>query len=92
MVYSEDAFDLSLVFFLRKMIANQIEKDPNFSINGLPIEFAIEGTLENYVRNVVMKMDEDAQEFMFCIAPFVLRVNITTVFVDAKNKMNNFSL
>ena len=43
MIYNND-FDLSIVWLIRKMIANFIEKNPQKSFNGLPIEYAFEET------------------------------------------------
>ena len=90
MVVFDEVFDKAIIFYLRKMIAHFINKNNNFSLNGLPIQYAIEGgSLQAYVQNTVMNMGEDAQQFMFAITPLVLRIDVFTVFVDVKDKTNN---
>ena len=65
----------------------------DFSVEGLPISFAFENaggvdSVSAYCENVVMKMGEDARDFIINIIPFVLRVSMEIVYVDERNRGN----
>ena len=74
------------------MGSNFIRRNPDFSINSLPIKAAFESTgsvssLEHYCSNVVMRMGEDARDFIINIVPIVLRISIEVIYVDEKNRV-----
>lgn len=55
----------------------------------MPIELAsiveenpLARNLDDYIENILMKMNEDAQGFLLNILPIVLRVNVYIVNID----------
>ena len=65
----------------------------DFSVEGLPISFAFENaggvsSVNAYCENVVMKMGEDARDFIINIIPLVLRISVDIVYVDERNRGN----
>ena len=67
MIFLNDNLDLSLIYLLRKMGKNFMQKHKEISINGLPLSMTpiveeIENakTYEGYIDNILMKMNEDA--------------------------------
>ena len=62
-----DQFDIGMVYFIRNSTKNFINKYRDLSINGLPIELCsvVEENpraknLDDYINNILMKMNEDA--------------------------------
>ena len=82
-------FDLGMVFFIRSSTRYFIENNMDASINGLPMEIASEAeenpkakNLKDYIKNILMMENEDAQGFLLYVVPIVLRINIYIVNID----------
>ena len=82
-------FDLGIVYFIRSSTRYFIENNMDASINGLPMESASEAeenpkakNLKDYIKNILMMENEDAQGFLLNIVPIVLRINIYIVNID----------
>jgi hypothetical protein len=90
MFLTNDEFDKGLIYFLRNSTKNFILRDPNLSINGLPMNVASvaeEGLdLNTYIDEILMKMNEDAQGFLLYVVPIVLRINVFIVNIDTSDK------
>ena len=86
-------FDLAMVHYIRNAIKNFLEQNRDISINQLPIETAsvVEDnpkakSLDDYIKNIVMQENEDAQGFLLNIVPIVLRINVYIVNIDTSAK------
>ena len=82
-------FDLAMVYFIRNSTKTFLLKYRDHSLNELPIELAsiVEEnpkakSLDDYIENILMKDNEDAQGFLLNIVPLVLRINIYIVNID----------
>ena len=67
MIFLNDDFDLSLIYTLRKLGKNFIMAHKDIELNGLPLEMfpIVEEVLgptdlNGYIKNILMKMNEDA--------------------------------
>lgn len=82
-------FDIAMVYFIRNLTKNFIEANKEKSMNGLPINYCpvVEDNpnaknLEDYITNILMKMNEDAQGFLLNVVPIALRINVYIVNID----------
>ena len=62
----------------------------DFSVEGLPISHAFENaenvhSIEDYCEKIVMKMGEDARDFIINLTPLVLRVSLEVVYIAEPN-------
>ena len=78
-----------MVYFVRNTTKNFIQKFKDISINGLPLDLCpvVEenpnaNTLEEYVQNILMMENEDAQGFLLNMVPIVFRINVFIVNID----------
>ena len=79
---------------IRHLTKNFIEANVDRSINGLPINMAavVEeelhvANMQEYVDNVVMQMEHDAQGFLLNMVPIALRINVYIVNIDTSAKV-----
>lgn len=88
-----EPFDKGLIFMIRNLTKNFIEENKNKSINGLPLELAAiveedpqAKTLEDYIDNILMKPNRDAQGFLLNVVPLALRINVYIINIDTSQK------
>ena len=96
MILLNDDFDLSLIYTLRKLGKNFIMAHKDIEMNGLPLEMApiveeVAGAtdLNGYIKNILMKMNEDAQGVLLSLLPICLRINVDIVNIDTSVKSRN---
>ena len=89
MFFISDSFDKAIIYMIRCMTKNFLLEYKDRSLNELPFNLMILGdadSLEQYIDNIVMKMDEDAIGALLFIMPIVLRINIYIVNLDISQK------
>lgn len=93
MFLTSEHFDIGMVYMIRNLTKNFIEDNRGKSMNDLPIELAAvveenpnAKTLEDYIKNILTKMNEDAQGFLLYVVPIALRINIFIVNIDTSIK------
>lgn len=89
MFVMSDNFDTAMIFFIRNLTTNFIISNRTRSINGFPIEMASgveedpQGkTLDEYIKNILMKMGREAQGFLFYVISIALRISVLIVDID----------
>lgn len=74
---------------IRTITKNFLYKYQERSINELPISVSVmtdAESLDDYIQNIVMRMETDAQGPLLNILPIVLRINIYIVNLDTSMK------
>ena len=82
-----------MIFFVRKLTKNFLEKFKDSSINGMPIvnaplvdEINAADPWDYYLNEILMKMETDAQGLLLVIVPIALRLNVWIVNVDLSER------
>mmetsp|Transcript_29095 Transcript_29095/g.28120 ORF Transcript_29095/g.28120 Transcript_29095/m.28120 type:complete len:154 (+) Transcript_29095:1148-1609(+) len=95
MFITNSDFDKAMIYFIRSIAKNFLKIYQERSFNGLPLGVAIladADTLDDYIDNILMKMQTDAQGPLLYIMPIVMRINIYIVNIDtSKNQKQNLS-
>ena len=86
-----EGFDLAMVKLMRNLAAEYLQKNPEMTLNELPIAFAMAddkyfGNLPLYIDEVVLKMGVDAQDVVTSTMSKALGVDISTVSLDINKK------
>lgn len=89
-----DKFDKAMIYFIRNLTRNFLKDNQNKSMNDLPLENAAvveedpDGrTIDDYINNILMKMERDAQGFLLFVVPIVLRINVHIVNIDTSDRV-----
>ena len=93
MFFISYSFDKAIIYMIRSMTKNFLLEYKDRSMNKLPFNMMIltdADSLETYIDNIVMKMQEEAMGSLLFIMPIVLRINIYIVNIDisAKQRVN----
>lgn len=98
MFVMSDNFDTAMIFFIRNLTTNFIISNRTRSINGFPIEMASgveedpQGkTLDEYIKNILMKMGREAQGFLFYVISIALRISVLIVDIDTSLAVMNYA-
>jgi len=76
-----------MIKFFRELLYNFLLANRSLKINGLSLEQSIIGeteSFENYCKNIVRTMNEEARDILITILPSILQIKICTVVLDTK--------
>lgn len=75
---------------MRNSVRNFLKAHSDGSINQLPIQVALgleeKDSIEDYIKNILMKEDEDPSGIVLNLTSIVLRINIDLIVINKKNE------
>ena len=78
-----------MIKILKNAIANFMTMNPQFDFDGIDIETIAkqdQGSVGNFITNVVRKLGVDARSIILAIAPIILRISINVLVLDLLDK------
>ena len=82
-----------MIYYIRNATKNFIEQNRGVSINGLPIEIAAvveenprAKSLDDYIKNIVIQDNENAEGFLLNLVPIIMRINVYIVNIDTSTQ------